>query len=424
LIGGGRRVRPWNSTLWLGCSIILALSAQLESSANAQPVAASLNRAGINISKPFGSVAFTPSGTYDYDALVRQTAVSGDDLKRLKKLGFDFIRLPVDPGPFLAAPPMLRTQLVASLFDFIAAIRAEGLTVVLDMHPRMTGEWTAADLITSPTGKKTQLYLQLLVEFGARLQPMAGGTALELMNEPPSACSGRPGPNWIDIQRSFYAAVRRSGPDVRIVLSPGCRSAIEGLTDFDLNGFDSNTFVDIHFYEPFIFTHQSAPFAHPPVNVIAGISYPASDGSLSHALSAIAEIAFNNSSTTGSVADHQIAAAASASMQYYLKDRPDRKMIEARFDLIRRWCTEHSVPPRRLLIGEFGAWRLDAGLSSHDDGSRARWVADVRQTAEAAGFSWAYWEYFGNFGIVLDTRARKLDLSLVGALNLKPDSYH
>ncbi|RUW38580.1 glycosyl hydrolase family 5, partial [Mesorhizobium sp. M8A.F.Ca.ET.021.01.1.1] len=44
-----------------------------------------------------------------------------DDLRRLRRTGLDFIRLPVDPGPFLAADAATRAKLLAMLDDAVAA---------------------------------------------------------------------------------------------------------------------------------------------------------------------------------------------------------------------------------------------------------------------------------------------------------------
>ncbi|RTM06973.1 MAG: glycosyl hydrolase family 5, partial [Hyphomicrobiales bacterium] len=48
---------------------------------------------------------------------------------------------------------------------------------------------------------------------------------------------------------------------------------------------------------------------------------------------------------------------------------------------------------------------------------RARYIADVRQSAEAAGFPWAFWDLFDGMGMMDDT-TRALDPAMVEALGL------
>ena len=60
-------------------------------------------------------------------------------------------------------------------------------------------------------------------------------------------------------------------------------------------------------------------------------------------------------------------------------------------------------------MGEFGSY-LRADL---DD--RARWTAFVRETAEARGISWTYWEFAAGFGLY-DLEARRWKHDLLAAL--------
>ncbi|TIT91295.1 MAG: glycosyl hydrolase, partial [Mesorhizobium sp.] len=58
-----------------------------------------------------------------------------DDLKALKDAGFDFLRMPVDPSPFLSEETLaLRDDLYASVLDSARMINRAGLKVIVDMH--------------------------------------------------------------------------------------------------------------------------------------------------------------------------------------------------------------------------------------------------------------------------------------------------
>ena len=61
--------------------------------------------------------------------------LNDDDLKALKSAGFDFLRMPVDPSPFLSdQTPALRDDLYASVLDSVRMINRAGLKVIVDMH--------------------------------------------------------------------------------------------------------------------------------------------------------------------------------------------------------------------------------------------------------------------------------------------------
>ena len=58
-----------------------------------------------------------------------------NDLAALKAAGFDFVRMPVDPSPFLSDRAAgLRDRLVASVVESARLINEAGLKVVVDMH--------------------------------------------------------------------------------------------------------------------------------------------------------------------------------------------------------------------------------------------------------------------------------------------------
>ena len=71
------------------------------------------------------------------------------------------------------------------------------------------------------------------------------------------------------------------------------------------------------------------------------------------------------------------------------------------------------------LLGEFGALRRDARYSGARAPDRARYVRDVRESAERFGFPWAFWCLFDGMGM-MDERDRVLDPAMVSALGLNP----
>lgn len=68
----------------------------------------------------------------------------------------------------------------------------------------------------------------------------------------------------------------------------------------------------------------------------------------------------------------------------------EAQAIEQRLDEVKAWSVANNRP---IFIGEFGAYE------KADMASRIRWTKKVRESAEARGFSWAYWEFASGFGV-------------------------
>ena len=59
---------------------------------------------------------------------------AGDPFDRIRSLGFDFVRLTVDPGPLLASEGERRSEALAVLADGVRRLTKSGLKVVLNLH--------------------------------------------------------------------------------------------------------------------------------------------------------------------------------------------------------------------------------------------------------------------------------------------------
>jgi len=67
------------------------------------------------------------------------------DLRALKAAGLDFLRMPVDPAPFLSDQTLpLRDDLYSSVLDSARMINRAGLKVIVDLHLIPAGSivWT------------------------------------------------------------------------------------------------------------------------------------------------------------------------------------------------------------------------------------------------------------------------------------------
>jgi endoglucanase len=162
----------------------------------------------------------------------------------------------------------------------------------------------------------------------------------ELLNEPMNTLSST---SWNEFAADAIEVVRRSNPKRTIVVGPGNWNNVDALIMLALPENDRNLIVTFHFYQPFEFTHQGAEWVINPGAV--------------------------GTKWTGTEAE--------------------KSLLEIDFDLAYAWGQKYRRP---IYLGEFGAY------SKGDMESRHVWTDFIARTAEAKGFSWAYWEFCSGFG--------------------------
>ncbi|GEO85257.1 glycosyl hydrolase family 5 [Ciceribacter naphthalenivorans] len=344
--------------------------------------------------------------------------MSDSEIRRLRALGFDFVRLPVDAGPFLAASEPDRRLLLDDLRALVLRLLKGDLTVMVDIHPATYASvWRPEDILRDPSGPAFAAYQSLLFDVARRIKDLpTTQVALELMNEPQPKCVRENGEDWTISQKRLYSAVRTIAPDLPIVLTGGCWSSINGLATLDADGYDSRTLFDVHFYEPHFFTHQSQPWTSPPTRYLAGLSYPWTNGSVELAERLTEEHLRQQAKTSTPPPEEALAMARDYISSYYRSTKPDLTMIEKRFAEIADWAKEHDISADRIVIGEFGAVRRPAYIP--DDGSRVAWYRDVRLTTEKDGFGWAVWDDHVNFGLMTGDGNGAFDMDVAKALGL------
>ncbi len=327
------------------------------------------------------------------------------DLERLKDAGFDFLRMPVDPSPFLSdRTAALRADLFASVLESARLVNRAGLKVVVDLHLMPSGG-------NGVTGMNEVMgdpaLFDRYVEFVRAMARTLSGedprfVALEPMNEPVTDCEGEGADSWPQRLRRLFAAARASATRLTLVLSGACYSSGAALARVVPGAIpDDNVIWTFHSYQPFLLTHQGATWAGDFIRYVTGLPYPPTAvprAELDEALAAVrrtieAEAPPTRRADMLAYLDGQI-----ATIDTGEKLRAD---MEAPFEAVAAWAKANGISPQNVMLGEFGMIRQEYGNPYVVPGRyRAAYVRDMIGIAEKHGFSWAIWSYGGTFGIV------------------------
>ncbi len=368
-------------------AFLLVIAVPLFAQDHAADVQAAFARAkhlqhGIN-----GSEWFAQSPN-DYSAARTDRYTDAGDIALIARLGFDNVRLSIDPVP-LEQPPVnqegLNADFLGRLDRAVDAMLDHGLAVQVDIHPQSLYKHQVMNS-NEKTDQFTALWRRLAAHYANRDPDKV---FFEIMNEPEVPLPSR----WAAIQAAAAAAIREAAPKHTIIATgPNWSDIADLLTQQPLP--DGNVIYNFHYYEPHAFTHQGATWGTPWWKYTHDIPYPAADSSLD---------------LTKQVPDLVNRFA----FERYWLDHWDAHRIRLEIDEAANWATTNHVP---LICNEFGAYRRVT-----DPASRMNWIHDVRTAFEADGIGWTMWDYRGGFGVVWkqDGQPAKVDDKVVEALGLK-----
>jgi endoglucanase len=247
--------------------------------------------------------------------------------------GFDLVRLPVrwSAHADLDAPYRIDPAFAGRVDRALDEALARDLGVVLNVHHY--------DELCDAPAEQSERFLALWRQIADRYADRGPAVRFELLNEPRPPMTG---PEWNRLLAAALAVVRATHPVRPVVVGPADSNNIEGLAGLELPD-DPNLILGFHYYAPFRFTHQGAPWlegTEPWVGTSWGTD-------------------------------------------------ADRAAVAEDVAVAARWAAERGRP---VFVGEFGTFHRA------DLGARARWTRCVREEVERHGMSWAYWEFATDFG--------------------------
>ncbi len=338
---------------------------------------------GINASEWFAQVYDKRGYTPEHF----QSWTTAEDIALIKSMGFDHVRLSVNPQPMFnnREPNKIPANYLASLDAAVKMILDHGLAVVIDLHPESDFKARLA---------KDDEFVEQFADFWRALAAHystwdADRVFLEILNEPEFGDRYR----WLGVQMKLAAAIREGAP-AHTIIAAGARWSNDDELVFEEPLHDSNVIYNFHFYEPHIFTHQGATWGAYYWHWLRGVRYPSTPESANQA-SALVPDEVDRLQVIRFGHDHWDAA------------RIDSEMKQAA-----EWARRRGVP---LVCNEFGVYREYANPED-----RTTWLHDVRIALEHNGIGWAMWDYSGSFGVVTKKDGKMLaDDGVLRALGLK-----
>jgi endoglucanase len=326
---------------------------------------------------------FSESGNYSMQQLRAFTTPA--DVEHIRQLGFDHIRIPVDPVIFQCDGDWNGCERIQFLDDVIKKALAVDLDVILDLHPnpQYTHQLVANSLASD---KYLRLWAQIADHYGAMDQDRI---ILEVMNE----ISVNDVYAWSGILQQSIQVIRHHAPNSTILVQGAGYSDIWDLIRLPILP-DSNLIYDFHYYEPHIFTHQGATWGSDYWMDIANLPFPVTETGIASAF------------------EHTDSQIARWLILQYKQDRWDADRINNDIGFAAEWAKRRNVP---LICDEFGAYRNFTGAED-----RERWLTAARTAFEKNHVGWTMWDYQGGFGVVYKENGNVRDDQMVlRALGLK-----
>ena len=320
-------------------------------------------RHGINASEWFAQVYDKRGYTKEHF----QSWTTAEDVALMKSMGFDHVRLSVNPQPMMAnhRPDEISAEYFGYLDAAVKMILDQGMAVVIDLHPESDFKTRLA---------KDDSCVQEFSDFWRALARHystwdAERVFFEILNEPEFTDRYR----WYGVQAKLATAIREGAPQ-HTIIAAGARWSNDDELVFLEPLRDPDVIYNFHFYDPHIFTHQGATWGSYFWHWVKGLHYPSSPESAAKVAAGVPD------------------AVDRLAVIRYGQDHWDAARIDAEITQVAEWARQRGLP---VVCNEFGVYRTYA-----EPQDREAWIHDVRTALERHGMGWTMWDYSGSFGVV------------------------
>lgn len=301
----------------------------------------------------------------------RRNFFTQSEVQKLKAMGFDHLRLPVDEEQLFDKEGVIDEEALGLLKDCIGWCQTAGMKIIVDMHTLRSHNDKAVN--ASATGYKAarRLWLKLAEQekFRKEWKILAEElsaypndlVAFELLNEPVAPYATQ----WNALSANLVRDIRATQPERKLIIGPNGWNNINQLGTLTLPRKDANIILTFHFYTPHLLTHYRSEWTGYK-DIACNVNYP---GEL------ISAEDFN---------------ALTKEQQNYIRGQVgsyDRKTLEKEIEKAVKRAKE--LGGVQLYCGEYGCYHYAPRTA------RIAWTADVSSILAAAGIAYSYWEYKG-----------------------------
>ena len=289
--------------------------------------------------------------------------ITENDIKTISEWGLDHIRLPVDYNVIEDEDGRVLPSGYKHIDDCIEWCEKYGLNVIIDLHKTkgFAFDDTTENNIMFDSHELQKRFISLWTNIAARYGKN-GNVVFEPLNEVSKIDSRK----WNALISKLLSAIRPLAPDKKIIFGGTHWNSVHTLELLDIPE-DNNIVYNFHFYEPFLFTHQLAPWQ--PLIADRSMRYP---DTIESYRKASEEISCFGSGLKNS----------------------DKMGAEFMDKLISEAVTAAEKVDVPLYCGEYGV--IDRAIVS----DTAVWFEDIHSVFEKYGIGRAAWTYKGiDFGI-------------------------
>ena len=300
--------------------------------------------------------------------------IKEEDIERIKQMGCDHLRLPVDFENIYDEKTKKDNEIGYKYIDLcINWCQKNNLNVVLDLH-KAPGyvfddfEYSAGFFSNM---ELTSLFLDIWDRLSKRYAKYSDMMMFEMLNE---VTSFEVIDDWNDLALECIKVIRRNAPDVKILYGGVGYSSVKAVK-YIPEPYDDNIVFNVHCYEPMTFSHQGAYWVD-KMPLDFRISYPVEDDKYRDILNIVPSL-------------HGLGEADEA-----LKALRDKNFFDNLFKEAIECAEKYRVP---LYCGEYGV------IDRADTKSTLNWIKDINKTFEKYNIGRAIWSYKKmDFGIIDD----------------------
>lgn len=306
------------------------------------------------------------------------TYITEQDIKYIKSLGMDHIRLGFDQIVFEQSPYVYREEIFRQVDNFISWCKKYDLNIVLNMHKAVGNYCDIKEEVELLDNEELQnRFISLWVAFEKRYN-QDNSIAFELLNEVRDVDP----PKWNSLAQKTVNALRKLNKDRKLIIGSTDWNSPDTLKHLKLYD-DENIIYTFHTYAPFEFTHQRGVLQALPLYYNRQMPYP---GDIERYRDYQKVVLGNDNA-------------------YADLEKMDMEFIRRSLQGAAEFVKEH--PDKILWCGEFGTIR-HANIRW-----RENWMRDVITVLKENGIPYCVWNYLstpndGNRFSLVDDDNRKI----------------